>query len=136
MFRKQSEKATCRPKRLITGQGGERRSCGQEGRNRRAVFRDSGWNSRGESAGDGRRRRRKSDGGCRVRCAVCADGSFSLKTCFFGAALEAELWLWFNSYSQNVMQLTLKVSIQYAHTWGILLHHNVTYVMHLLHRNG
>lgn len=31
MFRKQSEKATCRPKRLIAGQGGERRSCGQEG---------------------------------------------------------------------------------------------------------
>lgn len=37
----------------------------------------------------GRKVRKMLDGGDRVRCAVCVDGSFSLK--FLGAALEADV---------------------------------------------
>lgn len=51
---------------------------GRRGHDRRGVFRDSGWSRRGYFAAGGRRRKML-DGGGRVRYAVCADGSFSLK---------------------------------------------------------
>lgn len=133
MLQKQSEKATCRPKRLITGQGEERGGVvGRRGTTGGGVFRDSGWSRRGESAGDGRRRRKKLDGGCRVRCAVGADGSFSLKNIFWSCSggrigLCFKLQISF-SYFQAVVQLHLKrmhCCLQYAHNCDILLRHNI-----------
>lgn len=55
----------------------------------------SGWR-RQDFAGDGRGESTQGGktmlvGGGRVRCAVCADESFSFKKRFLGAALEAEL---------------------------------------------
>lgn len=56
----------------------------------------SGWRRRQDFAGDGRGESTQGGktmlvGGGRVRCAVCADESFSFKKRFLGAALEAEL---------------------------------------------
>lgn len=133
MLQKQSEKATCRPKRLITGQGEERGVVGRRDTTGGVSFRDSGWSRRGESAGDGRRRRKKLDGGCRVRCAVCADGSFSLRN-FLELLWRQNRAVFqiakkFSSYFQAIVQLHLKsmhCCLQFAHNWDILLHHSIT----------
>lgn len=121
MFRKQSEKASCRPKRLITGQGGERRSCRQEGHNRRGDFLGiQDGIVKGNllvTGGGGGGKSRMAD--AELRCAVCADGSFSLKTFFFWSCCGGRVVVVFQFLLSGCNAATLKLFTQYAHIWDI-----------------